>query len=191
MKHEDDVILEIRAEVLRLWEDRVKASTERIPHNCTHNHRQPLDLDSHIEGELNPGYNRIQREEPGDGKVHLRMIPEIGICLYKADSVSDWAGTICDEPVDAARCPYFTPTETTETLWSKFLEDISNPLWVGKEAPRLSALLWVIDKSPKFALTSYLPPWWVRAVWRRLFQVKTPPAQSFPALGEFVPDVRL
>lgn len=150
---------------------RLFLATRRLPGRCTHNHRQVVDARKRVEDEVNPGYNRHDRR-------HLPVLAEMGLCMAGAESPEDWPGNICDEPIDAQRCPIFNPVETPEQAAAKFLQQVRDPDWLLAEMPEVAHLLWVIelDETPPVRL-----PWWRRWL-LRLF----PPAIE-PRLPSFDP----
>ena len=136
----------------------VAKATARLPHQCIHNHRQPLDVRKVVEGEANPDYNRVER--PG----HL---PVIGLCMLGAEDPTQWNGTICEDPIDAQRCPYYTdPTSTHEVVEATFHAQLQDLRWVEANLPEVYGLLWALgsETMPKL-------PWW-KAIWFRFLRIR-------------------
>ncbi len=108
-----------------------------LPHLCRHNHRQPLDTRKTILGEANPTYNRVA----------LPVISTIGLCMLGSERPDQWKGDICEDPIDAQRCPYyeyrFTPTE----VHSQLRADLGEEGWLQKHMPGVHSLLWVLGSS--------------------------------------------
>jgi len=137
----------VQAEVTRRFAEIV----ERLPHRCVHNHRQPLDARKRALGDPNPQYNRISRENGAP-------VPQtIGLCMLGAEDPVQWAGSICDEPIDAKRCPYFTPAKSREEVSKELDSQLQDSEWVRRNLPEVHALLWVLGetRTPKLH-------WWRR-----------------------------
>ena len=155
MKTNDDVRQKVRALILHEFNRRVAIAHKRLPNRCEHNHRQELDPRKAVEDEPNPSYNRVDR-------THLPVLNEIGLCMLGSENPAEWPGTICEDPIDAERCPYFNPTQTKEGMMSEFVEQLQDIDWVAENMPDVMALLWVLDDVP----ANYHLPWWKRvAFW--------------------------
>lgn len=115
----------------------------RLPHRCVHNHRQALDTRRTVEGDSNPTYNRIQ---VGGSQT-------IGLCMLGAENVEEWPGNICEDPIDAQRCPYFVAAQSIDEVMAEYQREIADPEWVSNNMPELSALLWVIEDASTPRLT--------------------------------------
>jgi hypothetical protein len=139
---------------------RVKLAEHRLPHLCTHNYRHPLDVRKRIAGEVNENYNRIGTS-PGT--------PSMGLCMLGASSVEDWPGTICEEPIDAQRCPYFNPKANKKTIWNDFAQQLKDPDWLRVNMPEVYGLLWAINKMQVPDI-----PWWKR-LWYKLLRIQVEP----------------
>jgi hypothetical protein len=159
LKDQIDILIRARELVHAERERRLADAQLRRPHLCVHNHRQPLDTRPTVEGEINPAYNRISP----DGT------PTIGLCMLGANSPEEWLGTICEEPIDAQRCPYFSTTQSEEAVLAAFRQDLTTPDWVTANMPELAALLWVLDSDE----TPKLP--WVRRFLLRFRSFKIEP----------------
>lgn len=160
MKGEDEILA--RAQELVSAEVDRRFLVRRLPVLCMHNHRQPLDTRPTVNGEENDNFNTVSR----DG-------PTIGLCMLGAQKdkdghwvVSDadqedgkWNGTVCEDPIDAQRCPYFDTGRSREQVIEDLKKDISNIEWVNEHMPELAALLWALD-------TTALPriPWLQRVL---------------------------
>lgn len=152
MKNAQDVRSRIFFLLGEELERRVQEATERLPHRCTHNHRQALDSRKQLEGAPNEGFNLVNRD-----RVHLPMVQTMGLCMLGAETPEQWQGNICDEPIDAKRCPYFTPTQDREALLREFQEDLQDGNWIQANLPEVHGLLWVADMMEIPTL-----PWWKR-----------------------------
>jgi len=162
MKTSREIENRIRQLLVDELDRRVAMAQARVPVNCKFNHRQPLDPRRLVEGEPNPHYNRISDTEQ-----------TIGLCMVGADNPEDWKGTICEDTIDAQRCPLFKPLLSKEKIWKQLKLDLGDTGWVKKTMPELFALLWVLDHSTPPAL-----PWWKR-MWFWLLRVEPEPRASF------------
>ncbi len=149
MKTHDEIWTRAREIVAAELDRRLTEASLRLPHLCTYNHRQALDVRPMVEGESNPTFNTVTYPH---GQT-------IGLCMLGAQRSEDghwivsgsdqeeakWAGTICEDPIDAQRCPYFDPILNKERTLQRFVEDLSSPSWLSERMPELAALLWVID----------------------------------------------
>jgi hypothetical protein len=157
---------------------RVEASTRRLPHRCVHNHRQPLDPRRQVGGESNPGFNRLDRR-------HLPVVQDVGLCMYGSDDPEEWSGDICDEPLDAQRCPVFETTETPLLAAQIFVAQVQEPGWLEAEMPNVAHLVWALGDGA--ALPEARIPWW-RRWWLRFFppplEPKLPPFDPSKLLPE-------
>jgi hypothetical protein len=146
LKNPDEIRDRIRGLLAHELELRLEETRKRLPHLCTHNHRQPTDSRKRVDGLANPAYNRIG---PHGSTV--------GLCMLGAESPEDWQGTICEDPIDAQRCPYFNPVRSREAVSKEFLAQLQDPEWVVAEMPRVAELLWVLD-----AVQAIKIPFWKR-----------------------------
>jgi len=135
MRPETEIQDRIRDLLTFEFEHRVEVASEKAPIKCVHNYRHPLDTRKQIEGEANVDYNRIS----------LPVAQTIGLCMYGADDPTQWAGTICEDLIDAQRCPLFSPKETPEAIRTAIEGQIRDPAWVKENLPAVEALLWVIN----------------------------------------------
>jgi hypothetical protein len=81
--------------------------------------------------------------------------------MLGAENPEEWAGTICDEPIDAKRCPYFSPTSTETSIKEELLSQMQDLDWVKQNLPDAYQLLWVLEKVSVPRL-----PWWKRLLLR-------------------------
>lgn len=166
MRVESEIQDRIRHLLNEELDKRVREAGARQPHCCVHNHRQPLDERKQLEGYANELYNRITDER------HLPVLRTIGLCMLGAENPEQWNGTICDEPADAQRCPYFTPKMTKEVVWEGFHEQIRDLDWVRGNLPEVYGLLWALGSERAPAL-----PWWKRA-WFKFLRIRVDPIVS-------------
>jgi hypothetical protein len=143
MKIDDEIQDQIRKLLDEEFRQRVDASQERLPCCCVYNYRHSLDSRKRVNGEENTAYNRITR---GDNRAGLPVVQSIGLCMYGSEDPQTWPGTICEDPVDAMRCPpqAFTPKVTPEVVQADFEAQIKDPAWVKRNLPEVNALLWVL-----------------------------------------------
>jgi len=132
---------------------RVAEATARLPHLCQHNRRHPLDVRKEVAGNPNEQYNRVA----GNG------LPVIGLCMLGAEDPTSWPGAICEDPIDAKRCPYFTPTLDKGVVEEQFQQEIRDLKWVSENLPEVYGLLWALgsETMPKL-------PWWKALLFRFL-----------------------
>lgn len=185
MRTHEEVLEEARRLVYAEYEDRLINHSRRLPVNCLHNHRQPLDVRNLVLGARNPNYNRIagtnqtlglcmltraQREAGEPPEVRNKSVPD----------AEDWNGDICEDPIDAQKCSYFNPTWTRWLVWEALQKDLTSPEWVENHMPRLAALQWVLDQP--------VPLTWVQRL-KLYFTARRPEPQvvSAPLLLEGPP----
>lgn len=149
---------------------RVNEGRERLPHKCVHNHRHTLDVRKEIEidgeREANPDYNRVGQTE---GEIHegvQRRLPVIGLCMLGSEDPEQWAGAICEDPIDAQRCPYYTTKITRESVEQGFSQNLQDLEWVRANLPEVYGLLWALGSDTMPTL-----PWW-KAIWFRFIQIR-------------------
>jgi hypothetical protein len=87
--------------------------------------------------------------------------------MLGAADPTQWNGTICEDPIDAQRCPYYTdPMSNREAVESSFQVQLQDLRWVEKNLPEVYGLLWALgsETMPKL-------PWW-KALWFRLLRIR-------------------
>lgn len=168
MRSEQEIKGRIRALLWAELEDRLSLARRRLPERCVHNHQQRLDTRKQVDGEVNPNYNRIALPV-------IQSQQAIGLCMLGAENIEEWPGDICDEPVDAQRCPWFTPKVAPETIQSEFEAQLKDFSWVEENLPVVSELLWVVDQSKAPSL-----PWWRRLL-ARFRKIRIDPVQPSDA----------
>lgn len=162
MKSKAEVQNRLRGLLLAEFNRRVGIAHRRLPNRCINNHRQQLDPRKQVEDEVNPSYNRVDRRR-------LPVVNEIGLCMMGAENPTEWKGDICEDPIDADRCPWFTPAQSKEALLQEFEQDVADIEWVEEYLPAVYSLLWVLDE----AGANYHLPWWKRvAFWFLRIQVE-------------------
>lgn len=163
MKTKSEVEVRIKELVCAELDHRVAEASERLPTRCVNNYRHPLDTRKQREGEPNPEYNRIT-----DRQV-LPVIQTIGFCLLNCEDPENWEGTICEEPIDAKKCPDFKPMKAKADILPDLARDLKDADWVWGNLPELFALLWVLG-----AVQELQVPLWKR-VWLYLTRVRLEP----------------
>lgn len=143
---------------------RVSEATRRTPTLCLHNHRQALDTRKRVEDAPNEGYNRTT------DKRGLPVLQTIGLCMLGAEEPDDWNGTICEDEIDARRCPYFDPNAKKDDLLRDFLVQLADLEWLQANMPEVAALYWVIGSTR----ASVRLPWWKR-IWYRFRRIQVEP----------------
>jgi hypothetical protein len=167
MKPENEVQDRIRFLLTQELDRRVSDACARLPHKCKHNHRQPLDVRKQVAGEPNTNYNRTTVDDTSP-----RRLPMIGLCMLGAEDPTQWGGTICEDPIDAQRCPYFDPTDTKASVQEQFQSQIQDLVWLEASLPQVYGLLWALDSGKVPAL-----PWW-KLLWFRLLRVRPDPIRT-------------
>lgn len=143
---------------------RVEEASRRRPKLCSHNHRQPLDTRPTVDGDVNETFNRTT------DRRGLPVIQTIGLCMLGAEKIEEWPGSICEDDIDARRCPYFDPTHKREDLWRELVEQVNDPAWLRVHMPEISALYWVLDAESAYVRL----PWWKR-LWFRFLRINVEP----------------
>lgn len=125
---------------------RLKEEAQTLPHVCKNNYRQTLDNRKLVGGEVNPLYNRVSRGE-GEGGVSLPVLQTMGLCMLGAEDISQWGGTLCEDPIDAKQCPDFERRLSKEEVYAQFEADISNSKWFTENLVEFKVLLWALEKT--------------------------------------------
>lgn len=169
MRHEREIKERLRGLLVLELNRRILEASKRLPHKCSYNVAHPLDVRRVVNGEPNPHYNHIV---PG-GQT-------LGLCFYGAEDLKSWPGNVCDEPIDAKRCPYFLPQVSKEDIINQFREDLRDAFWVQENLPEVAGLLWVLGlaETPKI-------PWWKR-LWFRFLRIRVEPISSVTDLQSLI-----
>jgi len=167
VKSESEIKARIEEAVFEEVSRRVDTLGERVPHKCIHNYRHPLDARKVTEEGFNPQYNRVTSER------RLPVLQTVGLCLLGSDDPSAWSGTICDEPIDAKRCPVFTAFRTKDDVLEEVKGQMADESWLKSNMPEVYALSWALDMVVVHKLS-----WWSRLLlWlkRPMSEPRTPP----------------
>jgi hypothetical protein len=170
MKDTQEVQNRIRQLLTEHFERRCADAEERLPRRCVYNYRHTLDARKRVDGEPNPSYNRITR---GDSHVGLPVLQTIGLCTYGSDHPEKWNGDICEDPIDAQRCPLFKARMTRDLIKKEFEAQIKDADWVKENMPEVQALLWVLG-SEEGPLSEDPPP--------PTEELRPPPPPTMPSL---------
>ena len=179
MREQAEIERKLKGLLCEELDRRLYQSTRRLPTKCTHNHRQPLDHRKTVNGEPNPNYNRIS-SSAGDRR-HLDVVPvekTLGLCMLNAKGLDDWQGAICEDPIDAQRCPYFTPKQSPGEVYDQYVKDLQTLKLTGE----MQALLWVLGDSESMYLPGENPhlsiPWWKKFWFKYILKVNYEPLDT-------------
>lgn len=169
MRSDTAIRKRIRSLLASELDRRVKEASLRRPHLCVFNHRQPLDVRKTTDGDVNDNYNRVT-SRPWEPVGYT-----LGLCMYGQSDPDAWGGNICEDDIDAQRCPLFEPVKTKEEILGEFLDHLKTPGWVESNLPSVTELLWVLQESE-------LPevPWWKRLWYRWILRIRVEPRKSLP-----------
>ena len=167
MRSKSEIRDRVRALLVQDLDQRVEQATKRLPRQCVHNHRHPLDSRKTVDGEPNEMYNRVSADDEG-----TPVDRTLGLCMLNAESPEDWGGNICEDDIDAQRCPYFTPINTKETVLSDFEGQLYEVGGLEEHLPAAAELLWVIGETEAPTL-----PWWRRLLYW-LLRIRVEPRRA-------------
>jgi len=91
--------------------------------------------------------------------------------MLGSSTPEEWKGTVCEDPIDAQRCPYYDPTVTKAAVEQDFYASLKDQEWLRSNIPEAHALLWVLDRQVR----SEDLPWWKRLWFSFLVRVKPKP----------------
>ena len=156
MKSKDEVRARVRGMIAQELDRRIKEAEQRLPRRCVHNHRQPLDERREVMGEANAYFNRIAYDggEPVD--------QTLGLCMLNAGDPEGWEGNICEDPIDAKRCPFFEPVQSKQAILEHFKTQLQTGMWLEDNMPDVAALLWVLGDDDTIVREV---PWWKRLLY--------------------------
>ena len=163
MKTASEIENRVRQLLAEELDRRLQGAQARLPTNCVLNHRHPLDVRKRVEGEPNPKYNQIFDTDQ-----------TLGLCMWGSQDAKEWEGTICEDPVDAQRCPMFKSKMDKDRIWNQLRVDLSGEGWAKEKMPEVAALLWALDRTIPPQL-----PWWKR-LWFWLVRFEPEPLRSIP-----------
>ena len=141
MKGESDIRGRLNQLLAEELNRRIASASEKLPRRCTHNYRHPLDQRKKVDGESNENYNRITDNRG------LPVVQTIGLCMLGSKDPETWGGTICEEPLDAIRCPVFEPAKTKAQLLKEFREQLRDEVWTKENFPEVFSLLWILEET--------------------------------------------
>lgn len=176
MRAQSDIEDRIRFILCEELTRRVREAETRLPHLCTHNHRQSLDTRKTVEDMPNETYNRTS------DRFGLPVVQTIGLCMLGAENVEAWPGNICEDPIDAQRCPYFNPTASKASIFEQYRANLADLDWLRGNMPELYGLLWVLDE----ASMSPVLPWWKR-LWFKMLRIHVAPVLSTDHVEKLLP----
>lgn len=164
MRTEVEIRGRLRALLVRELDQRIELASKRLPHLCKHNYRHPLDDREMIDGEPNYDYNRITLQP------WTPVSRTLGLCLVGQESPEDWKGDICEDPIDAQRCPLFEPIRTKDEILTEFVRELETPGWAEDNLPGVAELLWVLEEtsSPRI-------PWWKKFWYHWILRIRVEP----------------
>ena len=180
MRSEAEVRDRLRALVTQELDHRVAEAQKRRPHLCRHNYRHPLDDRKTVDGEPNEYYNRITVD------AWVPTSHTLGLCLYGQEDPENWRGDICEDDLDAQRCPLFEPIKTKEVLWAEFSEQLHTPGWIDEHLPAVAELLWVLEE-----ITAPALPWWKRIWYHWILRLRIEPVKRTPSVTSLLDPSRL
>lgn len=160
------VEVEEQVRELLLAELKQRLTRPRLPTLCLHNHRHALDHRKSVYGEPNASYNRVSQgvEEVDGARVALPVVQTIGLCMMGAESIETWPGNICEEAIDAQRCPYFKYRQSRSEVYDGFVANVTDPSWVKAFLPAVHSLLWVLGVALRVEPASWLALQWERVL---------------------------
>jgi len=148
MKSKAEILDHYNSLISDIASARVKAAEARLPRFCKYHLEHSLDVRKQVGGEPNPRYNFI---------ITSRTL---GLCVKGSEDPETWNGDICEDDVDAQRCPYFELKVTKEQLLTQVNKELSDLDWLKQNQPDVYALAWVLEETPKLS-------WWQR-LWLKL-----------------------
>ena len=166
MKDKRSIRSRIEALLKKELSRRLEASQKRLPVLCQHNYRHPLDTRKAVDGEANPDYNQVGLSSS-----------TIGLCMLGSETPDEWQGNICEDPIDAQRCPYFNPIQSKPEIIKEFQRQLADRAWLEANMPDVAALAWVLDLTPQIGF-------WIR-IWFKLAKFlhrKVEPVREVPLL---------
>lgn len=167
MKTDTEIKNRIRFLLAEALDARVAEASKRLPCLCKHNRQHPLDTRRTVHGEPNAGYNRITVAK-GEAVTQT-----IGLCMLGSEDPETWGGTICEDVVDAQKCPLFEPKVDKNLVWREFSHALRDRDELRVKFPEIYGLLWALEPSADGFDERQLP-WWKR-LWFRLLRIRVKP----------------
>jgi hypothetical protein len=178
MRTLDEINDRIRGLLFEELQRRVAYAEKRLPCRCVYNKQNPLDSRHYHEGEDNSNHNRITTEP------WVATTRTIGLCMYGAENPEEWPGNLCEDAIDAQRCPLFKPRQSKEEIWEEFANQLHDCDWIQANMPRVYELLWVSDAVTIFHDPWH--PWWVR-LWWYFLRINLEPLRPGVDLTHYLP----
>lgn len=167
MKTQNEIEGRLRALLVGELDRRIAEAMKRRPYLCRFNYRHPLDDRKFVEGEPNENYNRIT-VAPWEPSPRT-----IGLCMYGQEDPENWEGNICEDDIDAQRCPLFRPIKTKAEILAEFEEQLRTPGWIDENMPGVSELAWALGVTQE----AQSLPWWKRFWYRWILRIKVEPCR--------------
>lgn len=177
MRTREEVEGRLRALLVEELDRRVTEARKRRPHLCQFNHRQPLDDRKTVDGEPNPEYNRITTS-PWEPVPHT-----LGLCMFGQEDPEGWGGNICEDDIDAQRCPLFEPLRTKDEILEEFTQQLGAPGWIDENMPGVAELAWVLEQTSSEARL----PWWKLLWYRWVLRIRIEPPRASANILELLP----
>ena len=174
MKTREVIEERLRAILVDELNRRVVEAKRKRPHLCQHNYRHPLDDRKMVEGEVILAYNRIT-SVPWEPVSHT-----LGLCMYGKENPEAWGGDICEDDIDAQRCPLFKPLKTKENILEEFVDQLATPGWLDEHMPGAAELVWVLEDAPKI-------PWWKLFWYKWVLRVRLETPRTLPDATRLLP----
>jgi hypothetical protein len=153
MRTEQEVKTRVRELVSQELSFRLKEASKRLPKYCVNYYAHTLDSRKTVDGVKNPMYNRIN---PSDREG---VTPTLGLCRLGSLEPEYWGGTICEDPIDAIRCPNFQPISTKGSIIAELERDLKDPDWIKYHIPELYSLIWVLGSESELKVS-----WWKKVL---------------------------
>jgi hypothetical protein len=90
--------------------------------------------------------------------------------MLGAESPESWPGNICEDPIDAIRCPYFNPKKSKQDILDELQLQLRDLAWLKENMPEICGLLWSLNENPR----PLAMPWWKR-VWFWFLRIRVEP----------------
>jgi hypothetical protein len=166
MKTQIEIEDRVRFLLAEALDAQVAEASKRLPRLCRHNRQNPLDTRRQVHGENNPGYNRIS---VGQGEA---VTQTIGLCMLGSDDPEVWGGTICEDDIDAQKCPLFEPILSKQHILTELGHVLQSPQQLREKYPEIYGLVWTLDDARPLEI-----PWWKR-LWFKMLRIRVEPIRD-------------